>query len=239
MASCSEPRSKIKLTLCFCFLLSTPSGVAADGLTFSLPLVLTAVSAAHWLSFFKLLFTGFSLSSLSGLLLSKKNCTSVFLFCFIFFWFSFLKLHKGSRTHAQLPRRPVPPPKPRRSKKGVSRCRLRLPTSFLYSLLWFASLSVSFTFSFLLFQLLLLTQRPGGIFRSAYCSNEIRQLPSSLVKKHHYENTAVVSYSIVKYQCYTLFLSAYRLFRVTSSLHRLIFFMIFVFANVKRHIHEY
>uniref|UniRef100_A0A669DUP4 RIMS-binding protein 2 n=2 Tax=Oreochromis TaxID=8139 RepID=A0A669DUP4_ORENI len=27
----------------------------------------------------------------------------------------------GTRTHAQLPRRPVPPPKPRRSKKGVSR----------------------------------------------------------------------------------------------------------------------
>uniref|UniRef100_A0A3B5QSA4 TSPO associated protein 1 n=1 Tax=Xiphophorus maculatus TaxID=8083 RepID=A0A3B5QSA4_XIPMA len=31
----------------------------------------------------------------------------------------------GTRTYAQLPRRPVPPPKPRRSKKGVSRCRLR------------------------------------------------------------------------------------------------------------------
>lgn len=71
-----------------------------------------------------------------------------------FFWFSFLKLHKGTRTHAQLPRRPVPPPKPRRSKKGVSRCSL-WPLVFLYSPLWFASLSL---IKLLLLHLLLFTQ---------------------------------------------------------------------------------
>lgn len=127
-----------------------PRAVFADGLTFSLPLVLTAVSAAHWLSFYKLLFTGFSLSTLSASLKKMHFCVSFwFQFC-LFCWFSFLKLHKGTRTHAQLPRRPVPPPKPRRSKKGVSRCRLWLPTSLLYSLLWFASLSVFFTWAFAL-----------------------------------------------------------------------------------------
>lgn len=148
----SEPRSKFKLTLCFCFLLCTQSGATADGLTFSLPFVLSAVSAAHRLSFFKLLFAGSSLSALSGLLLSKN--APLFLFDFIFFffffsfWFSLLKLHKGTRTHAQLPRRPVPPPKPRRSKKGVSRCRLRLPTSPASILSSGLLLSVSFTLAF-------------------------------------------------------------------------------------------
>ncbi|XP_061607125.1 peripheral-type benzodiazepine receptor-associated protein 1 isoform X19 [Phyllopteryx taeniolatus] len=41
-------------------------------------------------------------------------------FWFHIFWFSILKSHEGTRTHAQLPRRPVPPPKPRRSKKVES-----------------------------------------------------------------------------------------------------------------------
>uniref|UniRef100_A0A3Q1HJA1 RIMS-binding protein 2 n=1 Tax=Anabas testudineus TaxID=64144 RepID=A0A3Q1HJA1_ANATE len=54
----------------------------------------------------------------------------------------------GTRTHAQLPRRPVPPPKPRRSKKGVSHCRLRLPASPFSSPLWFASLSMVAIFDY-------------------------------------------------------------------------------------------
>lgn len=65
---------------------------------------------------------------------SLQGCTSVLLFWFHLlgcFFFLFLKLHQGTRTHAQTPRRPVPPPKPRRSKKGVSRCRLQPSTSVL------------------------------------------------------------------------------------------------------------
>lgn len=123
-----------------CFL---PRAVFADGLTFSLPLVLAAVSAAHWLSLL-------NCSSLAFHCLLCLVCFSQKMHLCVSFWFhfiSFLKLHKGTRTHAQLPRRPVPPPKPRRSKKGVSRCRLWLSTSLLYSPLWFASLSVSFTFA--------------------------------------------------------------------------------------------
>lgn len=98
---------------------------------------------------------------------SQRLPPSAFFFwfqIFISFWFSFLKLHKGSRTHAQLPRRPVPPAKPRRTKKGVSRCRPRLPSPPpLFSSLVCFSFCL-FHCSFLLFQLLLLTQRPGGIF---------------------------------------------------------------------------
>lgn len=77
-----------------------------------------------------LLLTGFSLSTMSGLLLSKVAPLCCFLVSFVGF-FLFLKLHQGTRTHAQTPRRPVPPPKPRRSKKGVSRCRLQPSTSVL------------------------------------------------------------------------------------------------------------
>lgn len=96
---------------------------------------------AHRPPFYQLLLTGFgSLCTLSPpaptpspqvLLLSNValfcvSLVSLFvrffpLFCSLLA-LSFLKLHQGSRTHAQLPRRPVPPPKPRRSKKGVSRC---------------------------------------------------------------------------------------------------------------------
>lgn len=138
---------------------SLPRAVFSDGLTFSLPLVLTAVPAAHWLSFLNCSSLAFH-CLLCLVCFSQKNALLCFFLVSFFLGFSFLKLHKGTRTHAQLPRRPVPPPKPRRSKKGVSRCRMRLPTSLLYSPLWFASLSVSFIGR------LLLTQRPGGIFRS-------------------------------------------------------------------------
>lgn len=152
VATGSEAPSRIKLTLCFCFLLSTQSSICRWFNLFTSTCSHCCVCCSL-VVIFKLLFTGFSLSTLSGLLLSKIAPLSFFLvsnFLFLFFWFSFLKLHKGTRTHAQLPRRPVPPPKPRRSKKGVSRCRLRLPTSILYSPLWFASLSVSFTLAFAL-----------------------------------------------------------------------------------------
>lgn len=151
-----EPPSSIKLTLCFCFLPSTQSGIA-DGLTFSLPLVLTA----HWLSFL-------NCSSLASHCLLCLVCFSQTLhlcvsFWFHFFWYFFLKFHKGTRTYAQLPRRPVPPPKPRRSKKGVSRCRLRLSTSLLYSLLCCASLSACFTWAFCSFSCCFsLSDRAGG-----------------------------------------------------------------------------
>lgn len=67
-------------------------------------------------------------------LVSLFVCLSCCRFC-SFLVLSFLKLHQGSRTHAQLPRRPVPPPKPRRSKKGVSRCGPRLSTSLTPPLL--------------------------------------------------------------------------------------------------------
>lgn len=66
---------------------------------------------------------------------SLQRCTSVFAFWFHLLVFLFLKLHQGTRTHAQTPRRPVPPPKPRRSKKGVSLCRLQPSTSTLLSAL--------------------------------------------------------------------------------------------------------
>lgn len=143
-----EPPSSIKLTLCFCFLPSTQSGICRWFNLFT-----STCSHCSLVVIFKLLLTGFSLSTLSGLLLSNvaSLCfflVSFFLFYFIFFWYFFLKFHKGTRTHAQLPRRPVPPPKPRRSKKGVSRCRLRLSTSLLYSLLCCASLSACFTWAF-------------------------------------------------------------------------------------------
>lgn len=144
-----------------CFL---PGVVFTDGLTFSLPLVLAAVSA--FLNCSSPL--GFSLSYFVW----SASLNQLLLF---YLGFPFLKLHKGTRTHAQLPRRPVPPPKPRRSKKGVSRCRLRLPASLLSSPLWFASLSF-----FLLLPLALWTRGESEV---SCCSNEIRQLLSILVKK--------------------------------------------------------
>lgn len=172
-------------------------------LTFSLPLVLTAVSAAHWLSFFKV----FALHWLFFIVYFVSVCfsskitplcfflfvflVSFFIFYFIFLVFLFLKLHKGTRTHAQLPRRPVPPPKPRRSKKGVSRCRLRLPTplSLLYTLFTGLPL-VLFHSSSCSSKLLLLnsaTKGGWGISRFSHCSNKIRQPPSIMMKYYYYD----------------------------------------------------
>lgn len=75
--------------------------------------------------FLKWLFTAFKLILSLVWSASSRFGVSVCLCFSLWFqiWFPFLKLHKGTRSHAQLPRRPVPPPKPRRSKKGVSRCR--------------------------------------------------------------------------------------------------------------------
>lgn len=162
-------------------------------LTFSLPLVLTAVSAAHWLSFFKVFalhWLFFIVYFVSVCFSSKITPLCFFLFFvlvsffifFIFLVFLFLKLHKGTRTHAQLPRRPVPPPKPRRSKKGVSRCRLRLPTplSLLYTLFTGLPL-VLFHSSSCSSKLLLLnsaTKGGWGISRSATVAIKSDSLPA-------------------------------------------------------------
>lgn len=129
----SETQVKVCLqwtsTLWFCFLLSAHSDVCR---LFNL---FTSTCSHCCISLFSLVIICWNCSSLAFHCLQCLVCFSPKLHLCVSFWFHFfmvfpfLKLHQGTRTHAQLPHRPVPPPKPRRSKKGVSRCRLRLSTS--------------------------------------------------------------------------------------------------------------
>lgn len=79
-------------------------------------------------------------------------CLIFFFFCWChIFWFSILKSHEGTRTHARLPSRPVPPPKPRRSKKGVSRSRFPPTALFFWVFSGLFLFVVCFAWSRLLF----------------------------------------------------------------------------------------
>lgn len=129
-----KPPSSIELTLCFCFLRSTPSAICRWFNLFTSTCSHCCASLLTGLSFMNCSSLAFSLSTVSVLLLSNVAPLCFLFGFFVCFWFVFLKLHKGTRTHAQLPRRPVPPPKPRRSKKGVSRCGTRLSTSVFFFL---------------------------------------------------------------------------------------------------------
>ena len=147
VVSRSETPSKIQHSLCFCFQLSTQSGICRWFNLFTSTCSHSCVCCSL-VVIFELLSTLASHCLFCLVSAYLKNCTSVSLFgCCFFFWFSCLKLHKGTRTHAQLPRRPVPPPKPRRSKKGVSGCRVQLPTAILSAPLWFSGLLVFMSIS--------------------------------------------------------------------------------------------
>lgn len=102
MASGSKPPIRAELTLCFCFLLSTPSGICRWFNLFTSTCSHCRVCCSL-VVIFKLLFTCFSLSSLSGLLLSKKFHLCVFFLVSIFFFLVFLSktpLKALAHTHS-------------------------------------------------------------------------------------------------------------------------------------------
>lgn len=100
------------------------------------------LSGSKWVTSFQLTVASLADSAPDAALCCQRHCATFccccfpcFMSSFILFFFFFLSacclvsfsnrillfdLHQGTRSLAQLPHRPAPPPKPRRSKKGVS-----------------------------------------------------------------------------------------------------------------------